>query len=541
MGHRDDPEESTMNRWSKTMTVAGAALALIACGSDTTEPNQPESYEGDEPGECTDGADNDQDQAFDCDDPGCSGAPICNPTETTDTVDAGPTEEDTQVAASPDTLEDTSDVEDTTSPAPSDAASDDTGPDVTPEPEPEPIDPAAPCPALKPATGPVVEVSPGDLDDLRLQLASAAEGTTFLFADGTYPLGGEALWIPTKGTTLRSESGNRDAVILDGEGETEIAIQIAASDVTVAELTLRGLSAHGVHVQPEPGQASLTNVSLYSVKIVDALTRAVTVDGYNQAYVDAGEIACSHITLTDEGREAMGDGCDVGGIDLRQAAYWTLRDNQIDNLWCDDGIAAPAILAWRSSGYTLIERNRIDDCSRGIGLGEAQSPLAGERTYVDEDCDIDVHVDHYRGVVRNNMLFVGGESFLEANPDYESGIHLWSCCYGAVVHNTVVGLKAPYSSIEWRREGSIGGQILNNLVSHNLRERTGAEAFTLGNLEQADETLFVDQEAGDLHLVPEVLGAVNAGEDVPVGLADHDFEGDPRLGARDIGADELIE
>ena len=56
-----------------------------------------------------------------------------------------------------------------------------------------------------------------------------------------------------------------------------------------------------------------------------------------------------------------------------------------------------------------------------------------------------------------------------------------------------------------------------------------------------ESTLFVDQEAGDLHLVPEVLGAVNAGEDVPVGLADHDFEGDPRLGARDIGADELIE
>ncbi|MGB0590184.1 MAG: hypothetical protein ACPGU1_10935 [Myxococcota bacterium] len=534
-----------MNGWLKTMVVVGATLLMGACGGGAEEPTAPTApgdYEGDEPGECSDGADNDQDQAFDCDDPGCAGAPICN-TDGPDDQDATSGEEDAPAPTPPDaaTIDDTSSVEDT--PEGPEDVEEDTGPEVTPEPEPEPepVDPAAPCPALVEATGTIVEVSPSDLDDLRLQLASAAEGTTFLFTDGVYDLDGEALWVPTKGTTLRSKSGNRDAVILDGGGETAIAVQVAASDVKIAELTLSNLSDHGVRVQPEPGQASLTNVSLYGVKIVDALNRAVSVDGYNQAYVDAGEVACSHITLTDEGREAVADGCDIGGIDLRQAAYWTLRDNQIDNLWCDKGTAAPAILAWRSSAYTLIERNRIDDCSRGIGLGEAQSPLAGERSYLDQDCDISPHVDHYRGVVRNNMLFVGGEAFVEANPDYESGIHLWSCCYGAVVHNTVVGFKAPYSSIEWRREGTIGGQVLNNLVSHNLRERTGAEAFTLGNLEQAEETLFVDQEAGDLHLLADVLGAINAGEDIQVGLADHDFEGDPRLGARDIGADELVE
>jgi len=35
------------------------------------------NYEGDEPGECSDGADNDQDGAFDCDDSDCAGAPTC--------------------------------------------------------------------------------------------------------------------------------------------------------------------------------------------------------------------------------------------------------------------------------------------------------------------------------------------------------------------------------------------------------------------------------------------------------------------------------
>ena len=36
-----------------------------------------DDFEGDEPGECDDGADNDQDGLFDCDDPNCFGAPVC--------------------------------------------------------------------------------------------------------------------------------------------------------------------------------------------------------------------------------------------------------------------------------------------------------------------------------------------------------------------------------------------------------------------------------------------------------------------------------
>ena len=38
-------------------------------------------YEGDEPGECSDGADNDKDGLFDCDDDQCAGSPVCKSTE----------------------------------------------------------------------------------------------------------------------------------------------------------------------------------------------------------------------------------------------------------------------------------------------------------------------------------------------------------------------------------------------------------------------------------------------------------------------------
>jgi len=47
---------------------------LLACGDKF---DNPESYEGDDAGECTDGADNDLDGLFDCNDEGCAGSPDC--------------------------------------------------------------------------------------------------------------------------------------------------------------------------------------------------------------------------------------------------------------------------------------------------------------------------------------------------------------------------------------------------------------------------------------------------------------------------------
>ena len=54
------------------------------------------NYEGDEPGECSDGADNDQDGLFDCDDPNCAGSPDCADDDdaTSDDDDTTPSDDD---------------------------------------------------------------------------------------------------------------------------------------------------------------------------------------------------------------------------------------------------------------------------------------------------------------------------------------------------------------------------------------------------------------------------------------------------------------
>jgi len=48
-----------------------------AADDDDVTPHDPFAQEGDDPGECEDGADNDLDGLFDCDDESCAGSPLC--------------------------------------------------------------------------------------------------------------------------------------------------------------------------------------------------------------------------------------------------------------------------------------------------------------------------------------------------------------------------------------------------------------------------------------------------------------------------------
>ncbi|MBI5490779.1 MAG: DUF1566 domain-containing protein [Deltaproteobacteria bacterium] len=60
--------------------AAAAVFGMIRCGGDSSgngADGSSELFEGDEPGECSDDADNDRDGLFDCADPGCAGAPYC--------------------------------------------------------------------------------------------------------------------------------------------------------------------------------------------------------------------------------------------------------------------------------------------------------------------------------------------------------------------------------------------------------------------------------------------------------------------------------
>jgi hypothetical protein len=85
-----------------------AALSLSVLSSCGDKDDTGVAYEGDQPGECSDDADNDRDGFFDCEDPGCAGASNCQEADTDTDSDAdGDTDADTDADADADTDSDT--------------------------------------------------------------------------------------------------------------------------------------------------------------------------------------------------------------------------------------------------------------------------------------------------------------------------------------------------------------------------------------------------------------------------------------------------
>ncbi len=398
------------------------------------------------------------------------------------------------------------------------------------------------CDPLPPPAGSVVHVYPAQASQLDALVAAAATGDTILLHDGTYDLHGDYLWFDTPGVTMRSASGNREAVVIDGHYETSEIVNVHASDVTIADLTLKRARDHPIHVVA-PDDADIANTLIYNVHIVDPGQQAIKINqnGAMTHFPDDGQVACSHIELTDAGRQFVwqhNGSCYTGGVDGHQAWGWVIRDNLIEGFWCEEDLAEHAIHFWTGSRDTLIERNVLRDNARGVGFGLMSSGDA--RVYDDGPCPGASYVGHYDGIVRNNFVFAGHDGLFSSEYGFDCGICLAQACGAQVVHNTVASTQSPFSSIEWRFAAT-DAQITNNLVTHNLRQRDGASATLEGNLADAPLSLFVDGAGGDLHLAQSASSAIDRGAPVDAGLCDDDIDGHsrPSGSGRDIGADEV--
>ncbi len=394
------------------------------------------------------------------------------------------------------------------------------------------------CPPLPPPSGKVVTAS--SVAGLESAVNNATSGTTILLADGYYNLDGVYLLFDTPGVTLRSASGNPQAAVLDGNYLTTEIIQIVASDVTIADLTLREAYNHPIHVMSTANSHTL-NTLIYNVHIIDPGQQAIKINPVPGGfYTDDGVIACSRIELTDAGRAHIRDNCYTGGVDAHQSRGWTVRDNLIQGFWCQAGLSEHAIHLWRGCRDTTIERNILLDNARGIGLGLVTD---GEgRTYPDNPCPTaSGYVDDFGGIIRNNFIVANDSGLFASQSGFDCGICLWNACNARALHNTVYTADPDntFSAIEWRFPNT-QAQVINNLTNHILRERDGATAEQSGNLTGALAEWFVAPDAGDLHLTAAAVGAIDQ-VSAPQGVSD-DIDGDPRpSGANaDIGADELM-
>jgi len=400
------------------------------------------------------------------------------------------------------------------------------------------------CAPLPAPTGNVIEVTASEAQDLPGIVRDAPSGSTILLADGTYRMtGGEAerrLQIVSNGVTLRSASGNRDAVIIDGEYGTEEIITISANDVTVAHLTVTRAVHHPIHVTGGP-TADTTGVALHDLHIVDGGEQFVKINTSGatpNTYTDDGVVSCSLFELTDAGRpEVVPDpgGCYTGGIDGHQARGWLVRDNVFRGIHCENGsLAEHAIHFWTASRDTIVERNTIIDCARGIGFGLGDGGGGDpDRAYADDPYPGVGYVGHYDGIIRNNVIAISpGFAW------FDTGIELEQARGTRALHNTVIHPDTAFASISHRFANTLV-TLENNLV-RTIRARDGSTATGDSNLEGAEDALFIDVPGHDLHLDPSATAAIDQG--IPLPDSGPDIDGDERTdGAPDLGADERTE
>ncbi|MCA9669175.1 MAG: hypothetical protein KC503_26445 [Myxococcales bacterium] len=408
-------------------------------------------------------------------------------------------------------------------------------------PQPDSTTPPAPtsCAPLPAPSGNVINVTPSQAAQLPQIVANAAAGSTIALADGTYKMtGGEAqrrIQIQNNGITVRSASGKRDAVIIDGEYQTNEIIVITGDDVTIADLTIKRAVDHLIHVTG--GNDNTLRTKLWNLHLEDSGEQFVKVNpSGSNTYVDDGSLECSRFVLTSAGRpniEPNPGGCYTGGIDAHAARGWVVRKNHFEGIYCTNGgLAEHAVHFWSTSRDTLVEQNVIVDCARGVGFGLRESGTP-RRTYADNPYPGVGYLDHIDGIIRNNLIYASGA----AASYFDTGIEL-DQARGAAVHHNTVASKPTFSSIDYRFANTQVA-IHNNLV-YRISLRNGAQGTVSDNgPEPAPASLFVNAAGGDWHLAAGASAAIDKGKNLGT-AAGLDLDGKPHTAGAgsDLGAYE---
>lgn len=341
-----------------------------------------------------------------------------------------------------------------------------------------------------------------------------SSGDTVLLKDNTYTISGFAIALRTDGAVIRSQSGNREKVIVSGagfSGSVNHGFWISGDGVTIRDITIRNVSNHCIQ----------TDVNTDRLRVINCVLK----DGGEQLLkvpYSAG--------VQDPSEDGLVEGCRfeftagiafqgyTGGVDCHYAKNWIIRNNTFKGIRSPESDPAEhAVHFWTNSEGTCVENNVIIDCDRGIGFGLGNAM-------------------HKGGVIRNNMIFhrdIGG------NDRGDAGIILETSSDTKVYNNTVFFHHDYPNAIEYRFAATTNAYIANNLTNKLIRARDGATGTLAANVTAAQPGWFRSPENGDLHLSSGTIAEV-ADKGVSIQGLTHDIDGDGRPGGNgiDIGADE---
>jgi hypothetical protein len=225
------------------------------------------------------------------------------------------------------------------------------------------------CPPLpRDPAEPSVQIKNGDVKSLRAAAADSPPGTQILLEDGEYRLDpGEAAIVESPDVTIRSLSGNRDAVVITGGS---INATVYADGLTIADLTMANAAYHSVQVH---GELGVSRTRIYNVHALDAGQQLIKVSAGEAArgkYPDDGLVACSLIEYTTFSKgTATTAPSYTNGVDVLAGKGWVIRDNVFRRIRSAAGPAGLAVLLWRNSQDTVVIRNKLIDCWSWIVLG----------------------------------------------------------------------------------------------------------------------------------------------------------------------------
>lgn len=362
---------------------------------------------------------------------------------------------------------------------------------------------------LSAPSGTIVTVSDVNALAAAVSQANGSGNTTILLKDGTYRLS-SMLIVSGDGIAIRGLSGNREAVVVRGDGMNggvSHVFNVSGSHFTAADMTVGWVANHAIQIH---GEQDADDALIHNVHFVDTYEQMLKI-----SYDASTGISSDHGVV--EGclfdySAGVGPQYYIGGVDAHQAKQWVVRHNIFRHIRSpDDGLAEFAIHFWSDSVDTVVEGNIISDCDRGIGFG------MGDR-------------GHLRGIVSNNMV----------HTTRDVGIDLESSP-GTMLYNNTLFTEGYPRSIEYRFAATSGVVISNNLCNAAISDRgEGGSATLANNLTNAQQSWFVAATSGDLHLVGSgPVSVVDRGTTLTDVSTDIDCQSRPGAAAFDIGADEL--
>jgi hypothetical protein len=389
--------------------------------------------------------------------------------------------------------------------------------------DPLPVQPWFPkAPPLAKPNGRSIRVR--SVADLFRAAAGARPGDTILVAPGRYMLP-QTLELRTDDVTLRGETGDRNAAVLDGADSHhgELLAITGCSGATIADLTIQNIRWNGFKLNSDRRAHRVTIYNCVAHNVWQRMVKAPATAERDRDELSPRDCRIQYCLFHNDRPKRYGDdpedtadryqGNYIGGIDAMQARGWVISDNVFSGIRGRTGEARGAIFLWMDCRDCVVERNIVVDCDTGICLGNS---YRGNATVHCTGC-----------VVRNN--FVTGAP--------EAGLFAGFTRDCKILHNTV---HDPASRLG--RLIRVLGDDRSLLIANNLLSgaapliETRDKIELRGNVSRVLTDSFVDAAGGNLHLkaeVPGVTGAVSFLADVP-----DDIDGRLRNRRTDAGAHE---